>query len=143
MTRRPRADVAGQRRRSSADRDPVLRVATLVLRAEWRARWVAWLALALVVGLAGGVVLTAAAGAQRTGTAFARLLQASRAAGVSVAVNGNGHAYDQALARLPEVSGLARVLLDQVGNVSLVLPGGTRIPSIGAYVSTDGRWGTS
>ena len=114
-----------------------------VLRAEGRARWAAWLALALVVGLAGGVVLTAAAGGQRTGTAFARLLQASHAADVSVAVNGNGQAYDRALARLPEVSGLARVLLDQVGDMSLVLPGGTRVPSIGADVSADGRWGTS
>ena len=87
---------------------PALRVAGPVLRAEWRARWAGWLALALVVGLAGGVVLTAAAGAQRTGTAFARLLQASHAADVSVVANGNGQAYDQALARLPEVSGLGQ-----------------------------------
>ncbi len=62
---------------------------------------------------------------------------------MSVAVNGNGQAYDRALARLPEVSGLARVLLDQVGDMSLVLPGGTQVPSIGANVSADGRWGTS
>jgi ABC-type antimicrobial peptide transport system permease subunit len=121
----------------------VLRLAWPVLRAEWRARWAAWLALALVVGLAGGVVLTAAAGAQRTGTAFARLLQASHAADVSVTANGNGQAYDRALSRLPGVGGLARVLLDEVGYVSLVLPGGVRVPSIGADVSADGRWGTS
>jgi putative ABC transport system permease protein len=121
----------------------VLRVAGLVLRAEWRARWPAWLALALVIGLAGGIVLTAAAGAQRTGTAFARLLQASRAADVSVVANGNGQAYFRALARLPEVSALARVLAGEVGYMSLVLPGGARVPSIGADVSTDGRWGTS
>ncbi len=120
-----------------------LRVAWPVLRAERRARWAAWLALALLVGLAGGVVLTAAAGAQRTGTAFARLLQASHAADVSVTANGNAQGYDQALARLPGVSGLARVLLDEVGYVSLVLPGGARVPSIGADVSGNGRWGTS
>ena len=143
ITRRPRAGVAAQRTGSAADRDSVLGTAGLVLRAEWRARWPAWLALALVVGLAGGVVLTAAAGAQRTGTAFARLLQGSHAADVSVTVNGNGQAYDQALARLPGVNGLARVLLDELGYVSLVLPSGVRVPSIGADVSADGRWGTS
>jgi ABC-type antimicrobial peptide transport system permease subunit len=143
ITRRPRAGVVVQRRRPAAGRNPVRPVAGLVLRAEWRARWPAWLALALVVGLAGGVVLTAAAGAQRTGTAFARLLQASRAADVSVVANGSGQAYFRALARLPEVSGLARVLAGEVGYMSLVLPGGARVPSIGADVSADGKWGTS
>jgi MacB-like periplasmic core domain len=131
------------RTRPAADHHSVLRVARLVLRAEWRTRWPAWLALALVVGLAGGIVLTAAAGAQRTGTAFARLLQASRAADVSVVANGNGQAYFRALARLPEVSRLAQVLAGEIGYMSLVLPGGARVPSIGADVSADGRWGTS
>jgi ABC-type antimicrobial peptide transport system permease subunit len=115
----------------------------MALRAEFRARWAAWLALALVVGLAGGVVLTAAAGAQRTGTAFARLLQASDAADVSIVANGNGQAYFRALARLPEVIGLARVVPDEVGYVSLVRPGGARVPSIGADISADGKWGIS
>jgi hypothetical protein len=121
----------------------VLRVAWPVLRAEWRARWGAWLALALVVGLAGGVVLAAAAGAQRTGTAFTRLLQASRAADVAVVANGTGEGYDQVLARLPGVSGEARVLGGEVGNLSLVLPDGARVPSVGAEVSADGGFGTS
>jgi ABC-type antimicrobial peptide transport system permease subunit len=143
ITGRPRPGVAGQQARSAAGRSPALRVAGRVLRAEWRARWADWLALALVVGVAGGVVLTAAAGAQRTGTAFARLLQDSHAADVSVVANGNGQAYDRALARLPEVSGLARVLLGELGYMSLVLPGGARVPSIGADISADGRWGTS
>ena len=121
----------------------VLRVAWPVLGAELRARWRAWLALALVVGLTGGVVLTAAAGAQRTDTAFTRLLQANHAADVSVAVNGNGQGYDKALARLPGVGGLARVLLGEVGNLALVVPGGSRIPTVGVNVSVDGRFGTS
>ncbi len=143
ITGRPRPEVVVQRKRPAADRNPVRRLAGLVLRAEWRARWAAWLALALVAGLAGGVVLTAAAGAQRTGTAYARLLQASHAADVSVTANGNAQAYDQALARLPEVGRLARVLAGELGYMSLVLPGGARVPSIGADVSADGRWGTS
>jgi len=121
----------------------VLRVARLVLRAESRARWRAWLALALVVGLAGGVVLTAAAGAQRTGTAFTRLLQADRAADVVVVPNASGPGYDQALGRLPGVAGEARVLLGEVGNLWLVLPSGARVAPIGADVSVDRGFGTS
>ena len=121
----------------------MLRVAWLVLRAELRTRWRTWLALALVVGVAGGVVLTAAAGAQRTGTAFTRLLQASRAADVAVVVNASGRGYDQALARLPGVAGEAGVLLGEVGNLALVRPGGTRVPSIGADVYLDRGFGTS
>jgi ABC-type antimicrobial peptide transport system permease subunit len=143
ITRRLGDAGAGQRVRSAAGRSPALRVAGRVLGAEWRARRAAWLALALVVGLAGGVVLTAAAGAQRTGTAYARLLQGSHAADAAVVANGNGQAYFRALARLPEVSGLARVLAGEIGYMSLVLPGGARVPSIGADVSADGRWGTS
>jgi ABC-type antimicrobial peptide transport system permease subunit len=127
----------------AAGSSAVLRVAWPVLRAESRARWRAWLALVLVVGLAGGVVLAAAAGAQRTGTAFTRLLAASHAADVSVGVNGNGQGYDKALARLPGVSGETRVLVGEVGKLSLVLPGGARVLSIGAQVSTDRGFGTS
>jgi ABC-type antimicrobial peptide transport system permease subunit len=127
----------------------MLRVGWLVLRAELRARLRAWLALALVVGVAGGVVLTAAAGAQRTGTAFTRMLQASHAADVAVVVNASGQSaqsyegYDKALARLPGVAGEARVLLGEVGNLALVLPGGVRVSSIGADVSVDRGFGTS
>jgi hypothetical protein len=126
-----------------ATRGPVLRVAWPVLRAELRARWGAWLGLALVVGLAGGVVLTAAAGAQRTGTALTRLLQTSHAADVDVVANGTGQGYDQALARLPGVARAARVLGGEVGNLALVLPDGVRVASVVAQVSADGRFGTS
>ena len=49
------------------------------LRADLRTRWVSWLAVALAIGLAGAVVLTAAAGARRTGTAFDRFREASHA----------------------------------------------------------------
>ena len=58
-------------------------------------------------------------------------------------MNGNGQGYDRALARLPGVGELARVLLGEVGNFALVVPGGTRIPSVGVNVSVDGRFGTS
>jgi hypothetical protein len=51
----------------------------LFLRAEFRLRWRAWLSLALIVGVFAGGVMTAAAGAVRTGSAYARLLDWSRA----------------------------------------------------------------
>jgi hypothetical protein len=41
----------------------------LFLRAESRRRWRAWLSLALIVGVFTGGVVTAAAGALRTGSA--------------------------------------------------------------------------
>src|ERR1700730_4463373 len=51
----------------------------LFLRAESRRRWRAWLSLALIVGVFAGGVVTAAAGALRTGSAYARFLDWSRA----------------------------------------------------------------
>jgi hypothetical protein len=47
-------------------------------RAELRTRWRAWLGLAVLVGVAGGVVVALAAGARRTETAYPRLLAAQR-----------------------------------------------------------------
>lgn len=41
---------------------------------ELRARWRPWLAIALMIGIAGGVVMAAAAGARRTDTAVPRFL---------------------------------------------------------------------
>ena len=43
------------------------------LRAELRAGWRSLLGLALVAGLAGGLVIAAAAGARRTDTAYERM----------------------------------------------------------------------
>src|SRR5207244_13515536 len=51
----------------------------LFLRAESRRRWRAWLSLALIVGVFAGGVVTAAAGALRTGSAYARFLDWIRA----------------------------------------------------------------
>ena len=78
------------------------------------------LGASLAWSLAGSHV-TAAAGAQRTGTAFARLLQASHAADVSVVANGNGQAYDRALARVPDTT-LIVAASSQVTNPASKLP---------------------
>ena len=47
-------------------------------RSELRSRWLGWLAVAVLAGIAGGLVLTAAAGARRTHSVFARHLAAYR-----------------------------------------------------------------
>jgi hypothetical protein len=49
-----------------------------------------WIFLALLVGLAGGAVLTAAAGALRTDSAYPRFLQASKASDVLVSPASSG-----------------------------------------------------
>lgn len=51
----------------------------LLLRSESRRRWRAWLSLALIAGVFTGGVMTAAAGARRTGSAYARFLDWSKA----------------------------------------------------------------
>ena len=56
----------------------------LLVRATVRRRWPALAALAVLIGLAGGVVLTAAAGARRTATAYPRLLAWSHAAQIDL-----------------------------------------------------------
>lgn len=80
------------------------------LRAELRRRWPALLALALLIGASGGVVLGAAVGARRTETAFPRLLEAANAEDVLLSVSGTGlRGYYDAIAELPEVADLAVV----------------------------------
>ena len=65
------------------------------------------LGLVLLLGLIGGVALTAAAGARRTDTAYPRLLSWANASQLDVVPQGTGlTGYYAALARLPEVSAL-------------------------------------
>ena len=82
----------------------------LRFRAEFRARWVASLAVALLVGLAGGVTLAAVAGGRRTDTAFHRLLEKTNAADILVNPdNGTSSALRLgAVAELPQVAQIAR-----------------------------------
>ena len=74
------------------------------LRAVSRSSRFATLGLILLVGLAGGIVLSAAAGARRTETAFPRLLVASRGSDALVSPNATGtHGFYAMVARLPQV----------------------------------------
>jgi hypothetical protein len=74
----------------------------LELRADLRQRWRALLSLALLLGLIGGVVLTAAAGARRTDTAYPRLLTWANATQVQLIPAANDYPADYyaALAKL-------------------------------------------
>ena len=88
----------------------------LSLRADLRLRWRALLGLALLLGLIGGVVLTAAAGARRTDTAYPRLLQSSRAAELQIWPHRTGQkgyydaGYYNALAGLPQVASMSTAI---------------------------------
>ena len=52
---------------------------SLRVRADLRRRWPAWLALAALIGVFAGGVIAISAGAERTNTAYPRLLAATRA----------------------------------------------------------------
>jgi hypothetical protein len=86
-----------------------VRVVALLVVHELRTRWRGWVVLVLLVGLAGGAVMTAAAGARRTSSAYPRYLRASHASDLLVSVAGTGlTGYYGALARQPGVALLAR-----------------------------------
>ena len=94
-------------------------MATLWLapRADLRHRWRALLGLALLLGLIGGVVLTAAAGARRTDSAYPRLLSWASASQADVIPEAPGPFpadYYAALRRLPQVAAMSTAVLYQV-----------------------------
>jgi hypothetical protein len=96
------------------------------------------LALAVLVGLVGGVVLAAAAGARRTATAFDRFLEATDAAHVAVRVEGDPRLLVQ-VEQLPQVAAAAPL------SYLLVRPAGTDLePALEftALAGVDGRLGT-
>src|SRR6266576_2418867 len=113
----------------------------LRLRAELRQQWRGWLALAVLLGLIGGVAVTAAAGARRTDTAYPRFLRAGHAADLLVTPARSGfHGYFRALARLPEVSWLAPAMFLQM---SLPGPGASPFSGLVAQASPFGGEGVS
>ena len=108
-------------------------------RAELRARWRAWLALGLVVGLAGGAVLALVAGSRRTDSAYRRLQQEHHGYDVLVPLSTVGFDGAQGPEVDPaDVAGLP--------HVTEAVPAGSFFVSIGAGVGVlvpqDERIGT-
>jgi hypothetical protein len=112
------------------------------LRAELRRGLPGMLWLALLLGLIGGVVLTAAAGARRTDTAYPRLLRWANAAQVDIIPNGNGpfHGYFAALPRLPQVASMSSASLY---NVVLPVRHGLPQTQVETLSSPDGTFGVT
>ena len=74
----------------------------LRLRTGARSRWRAWVALALLVGVAGGIILAALAGAERTETSYDRFLRWSNASDLVLFNAADPVDFEQVRA-LPEV----------------------------------------
>jgi ABC-type antimicrobial peptide transport system permease subunit len=110
------------------------------LCAGMRRRWRALVSLALLLGLAGGVVLTAAAGARRTDTAYPRLLAWAGASQVTVTLGGLDPAYFTALNQLPQV---AAVATGMQYNIALPVPGGLPDSQVQVLASSNGSLGTA
>ena len=89
----------------------LMRAVLYLAARELRHRWRGWGVLVVLVAIAGGAVLAAAAGASRTWSAYPRFLKASKASDVLVApyVYGLG-GYLDALARLPGATVVAPVV---------------------------------
>jgi hypothetical protein len=112
----------------------------LVVRAGLRARWRSWLVLAVLTGLAGGLVTAVAAGARRTDAAYPALVAWSRAPDDLVSVGtGSGSSVGAtyanvpvaAISRLPQVTGsapLATYTVLQPASATLVAPPTGAIP---------------
>jgi predicted lysophospholipase L1 biosynthesis ABC-type transport system permease subunit len=73
------------------------------VRAELRTRWRAALSLALLLGLTGGVVMAAAAGARRTHTAYTRFVRSSHTFDVAVMNDQTFGPSAEQLARIEEL----------------------------------------
>jgi ABC-type antimicrobial peptide transport system permease subunit len=113
------------------------------LRSELRSRFGALVALGLIVGIMGGVVIAAAAGARRTLTAYPRFLAAENALDTVVDISGDTAAIS-ALRRkvlaLPQIKASAEVSLAQG---YLRLPGSSKPGNVFLITNPDGRFGVS
>jgi putative ABC transport system permease protein len=120
-----------------------VRAVWLRLRSDLRARWRAWLGLALLIGLGGGAAVAAAAGARRTETAYPRFVQAQQ--GYDLVTGGFPEKLDPEhtltrMAAMPEVLEWARL---DVAAYAAILPSGRRvsIPELAALTDLSGRVG--
>jgi len=112
------------------------------LRTELRLHLTATIALIVLVGVAGGVVIASAAGARRTDTAFPRFLDASHAADVLISPQATGQKGFFA-----DIEGLPEVERAGVGAgvfaFHLLADGSIEPPTSVPFASVDGHGGYS
>src|SRR5262245_5812750 len=113
----------------------------LRFRAELRTRWRALLAVALLVGLAGGAALAALAGARRTDTAFGRLVEQSNAPELLVNPNNGTESRlrPHDVVSLPQVIEHGRV--DGLFAVPADLESPDDLGALGVTLASDGNAG--
>ena len=89
----------------------------LHLRAEARRRWPAWLAVVVLIGTVGGLVMGTVAGARRTATAFDRMVEETET--TEVLVNPNGGMWSELdPADVAELPGVVRTgIIDGGGGI--------------------------
>ncbi|MFY9586910.1 MAG: hypothetical protein WAT66_05580, partial [Actinomycetota bacterium] len=113
------------------------------LRAEFRSRWRAWLGLALLVGLAAGGSIAAAAGARRTGSAYPRFLGSHASYDVTFGGTSEDRDVDAesaAIVALPQVADATRT---RFASAAAKLPDGRTVgfPDFIAIVDPAGKDG--
>ncbi len=147
---RTRPAFAGQRSLAVADQNMALHQvvgpAWAYGRAQLRRRWTSAVVIALLVGTAGGVVLTAYAGARRTDTAYPRYLTATHAADFLISTGNSGtpatNTFYRHVEALPQVQrsgvlfGPSLLAVSRSGQLDL---GGPNF--VQTYASEDGRAG--
>ena len=111
-------------------------------RAELRSHVAGILVLVVIVGLIGGMVIAAAAGARRTASAYPRLVRQENALSLVVEVKSRSAATSRSIMagvlRLPQVKGFSIV---QIANGHLKIPGRKGGGEVAALVTEDGRFG--
>src|SRR5438309_731626 len=107
----------------------------LRVRSDLRARWRAWLGLTLIMGLAGGAVIAAAAGARRTDSAYSRFLRSSRAPDALV--------FDPSDTSFATIPADKLAALPQVAATAPIVGYTLTEPDLNLVAAPDGRYGTA
>jgi ABC-type lipoprotein release transport system permease subunit len=111
-------------------------------RTELRSRLAVTIALAAIVGVMGGVVIAAAAGARRTETAYPRFVQAQHALDFVLSPYAKRREAFRKIERLPQVEQFSIVT---IAGLSVRTADGRVLtfPDVFPIVSPDGRFGTT
>lgn len=117
--------------------------ARVLIRGDLRGRWLGLVAVALLMGIAGGLGLASIAGARRTATLFERHLEASRAADVEIDPGTLDEGSDQAIRALPGVeeaswwATISAYPLDDEGRLDEEYVGALSFTTDGRYLDMD------